>query len=44
MMYHHVVDVVIVDVEVFVSDSVVLRSIAVKSIRASGPQVRSLYM
>ena len=43
-MYHHIVDVVIIDEEVFVSDSVVLRSITVKSIRASRPQISPLYM
>ena len=44
MVYHHIVDVVIVDEEIFVGDSVVLGSIAVKSIRASRPQVCPLDM
>ena len=44
MMYHHIVDVIIVDEEVFVCDSVVLRSITVKSIRASRPQISPLNM
>ena len=44
MMYHHVVDVVIVDEEVFVSDGVVLRSVAVKGIGASRPKICPLDM